>query len=601
MFLRATIVFHSFFDPGFCYDETKIWESSYKLVDFACYTARVGLFSNVNILYLVGIAEAGNLNGVCTYGASFYTKDPLTNQLARACFNFALLAYSIGLIIIIIYTIPVYRYKALDCQEVSKDFVQRNEKYYRVHSNDEIPDDMRNVVELDDTILIISGAAENDTSFLITTLGEHKVKWTFCRDDSHQCANKEQEFSVCYHNGGDNMFESKNDIDKECEGKRMCKIKVQLSKRDNFIFGGDFAENGMSLVPGEKCHAVNLYASSDETRGHIKTENNYDPTDSSTFGCKLLTRKLRKSNQYHTQIFVRQGKNNDGCKIKMFSYQSQLIIKGELNHSNATRSTKAPQIFESTEKSATAKFFDDWKYLIIVIVVIFIGAIIAAVVIKRKWLKKQFQKKKKNINSTAQGRGIGASEKQDTHGTTFDETTPYASNRQKLNVPAEKQTAQNEKKKEETATKVLKLAEKIAESHGFWINDRDPTVTGDEEEWLKNHADSLTKICVELHGVPIPDIGATHTEHLDYIDKHSLRDIYIIALYTEVEEPTRMFFLTSVIERFREVVKQIPTNELEKAPHPLPLLLRVYQEHPSVFGLRPLKKNNDKKPVIKKQ
>lgn len=38
------------------------------------------------------------------------------------------------------------------CQEVSKDFVQRNEKYYRVHSNDEIPDDMRDVLELDDTM-----------------------------------------------------------------------------------------------------------------------------------------------------------------------------------------------------------------------------------------------------------------------------------------------------------------------------------------------------------------------------------------------------------------------------------------------------------------
>lgn len=48
------------------------------------------------------------------------------------------------------------------------------------------------------------------------------------------------------------MFESKNDIDKECEGKRMCKIKVQLSKRDNFIFGGDFAGNFLLIFFSKK-------------------------------------------------------------------------------------------------------------------------------------------------------------------------------------------------------------------------------------------------------------------------------------------------------------------------------------------------------------
>uniref|UniRef100_A0AC35G831 Uncharacterized protein n=1 Tax=Panagrolaimus sp. PS1159 TaxID=55785 RepID=A0AC35G831_9BILA len=61
-----------------------------------------------------------------TYGASFYTNDPLTYQIARACFNFALLAYSIGLIIIIIYTIPVYRYKALDYFRKVSNFLKRN-------------------------------------------------------------------------------------------------------------------------------------------------------------------------------------------------------------------------------------------------------------------------------------------------------------------------------------------------------------------------------------------------------------------------------------------------------------------------------------------
>uniref|UniRef100_A0AC35EXX0 Uncharacterized protein n=1 Tax=Panagrolaimus sp. PS1159 TaxID=55785 RepID=A0AC35EXX0_9BILA len=50
----------------------------------------------------------------------------------------------------------------------------------------------------------------------------------------------------------------------------------------------------------------------------------------------------------------------------------------------------------------------------------------------------------------------------------------------------------------------VKMAEKIAESHGFWINDRDPTVPGDEEAWLKKHADNLVRACVEIHGVPVP-------------------------------------------------------------------------------------------------
>uniref|UniRef100_A0A914XYK8 Uncharacterized protein n=1 Tax=Panagrolaimus superbus TaxID=310955 RepID=A0A914XYK8_9BILA len=74
----------------------------------------------------------------------------------------------------------------------------------------------------------------------------------------------------------------------------------------------------------------------------------------------------------------------------------------------------------------------------------------------------------------------------------------------------------------------VKMAEKIAESHGFWINDRDPTVPGDEEAWLQKEADNIVRTCVEIHGVPVPDFGANKSEYLDFIERHSLREIYQI-------------------------------------------------------------------------
>lgn len=91
------------------------------------------------------------------------------------------------------------------------------------------------------------------------------------------------------------------------------------------------------------------------------------------------------------------------------------------------------------------------------------------------------------------------------------------------------------------------MAEKIAESHGFWVNDRDPTVCGDEEAWLKKDADNMVRACCEIHGVPVPDIGANKAEYLDFIEKHSLREIYQIALYSEVDDVIRTFFLNAVM------------------------------------------------------
>lgn len=91
------------------------------------------------------------------------------------------------------------------------------------------------------------------------------------------------------------------------------------------------------------------------------------------------------------------------------------------------------------------------------------------------------------------------------------------------------------------------MSEKIAEAHGFWINDRDPTVPGDEEMWLQKEADNMVRACVEIHGVPVPDFGANKSEYMDFIERHSLREIYQIALYTEVNDVIRSFFLTAVM------------------------------------------------------
>uniref|UniRef100_A0AC35G9M8 SUEL-type lectin domain-containing protein n=1 Tax=Panagrolaimus sp. PS1159 TaxID=55785 RepID=A0AC35G9M8_9BILA len=571
------------------------------------------------------------------------------------------------------------------CVEVPNEFVQRNNDYYIPQKNNEIPKSMKEYLKLSPTGIDFIGSSKNDTSILITTLTEHEVKWTFCRNDSFQCENKEQELSICYHNG--NIVESKHEIDKECNGKNMCQIKVKLSAHENYLFNNHY-ERGHSFATKKTCYIIHLYSSNNENRGRLQVlYDDYITISNGSAGeaCKIHTAKLPSAEPltYHTEIVVRQGENNDGCNIKMSSYKSHLIIKDKLIVPTSSTPSKLSNILTTTEQSATAKFFDDWIYLIIVIVVIFIIAIIAAIIIKRKWLKKQFQKKKKCVNSTAK---VLSPEKEEKNGAAaFDETTPFNSNQQKNNL--EKIVTQNNKKKDENGQKLadskpqtpatvemeplqvhsipattttaanvnenvassltlastqaslscdttapkstvpqkteaemtpdeleylafstsdtgkryrifrtaVKLAEKTAESHGFSINDRNPTVPGDEEDWLKNHADSLTKTCVEIHGIPVPDIGSTHNEHLDYIDKHSLRDIYLIALYAEVEEPTRMFFLSSVIERFREVIKQIPTKELTKAQHPLPLLLRVYDEHPEVFGVRPRRKNNDNK------
>uniref|UniRef100_A0A914QEL4 Uncharacterized protein n=1 Tax=Panagrolaimus davidi TaxID=227884 RepID=A0A914QEL4_9BILA len=88
--------------------------------------------------------------------------------------------------------------------------------------------------------------------------------------------------------------------------------------------------------------------------------------------------------------------------------------------------------------------------------------------------------------------------------------------------------------------------------------------------------------------------GANKAEYLDFIKRHSLREIYQIALYTEVDDITRLFFLNSVIERFREVVRKLPAEKLEKCQHPIPLLFQIYKEHPDIFEFKP--KKYDKSP-----
>uniref|UniRef100_A0A7E4VMG8 CUB domain-containing protein n=1 Tax=Panagrellus redivivus TaxID=6233 RepID=A0A7E4VMG8_PANRE len=130
----------------------------------------------------------------------------------------------------------------------------------------------------------------------------------------------------------------------------------------------------------------------------------------------------------------------------------------------------------------------------------------------------------------------------------------------------------------------VRTAEQIAEKHGFYISGREPTVNDEEEEWFRNSADSLIKTCIELHGEPLPQIGDTHNDHLEYIASHSLREIYQVALYVELEDSTRMYFLNAVVERFKELIKKFPLEELRKGRHPMKLLVQVYQDHPDSFN-----------------
>uniref|UniRef100_A0A7E4W2N1 Uncharacterized protein n=1 Tax=Panagrellus redivivus TaxID=6233 RepID=A0A7E4W2N1_PANRE len=129
----------------------------------------------------------------------------------------------------------------------------------------------------------------------------------------------------------------------------------------------------------------------------------------------------------------------------------------------------------------------------------------------------------------------------------------------------------------------VKTAEKVAETHGYFLNARDPTVPEEEDTWLRVGADNLIKTCIELHGEPLPAIGDSHNEHMEFVATHSMREIYQVALYVELDDATRMYFLQAVIERFKELLKKFPLEELEKCKHPMSLLIQVYKEHPEAF------------------